>query len=72
MRAFSPTPIQLIVSVAEFTLETGNSSRAGNSSIKIRLGVNLRRGNSGFYSVFDEINVLLRFPTLFFTPILFI
>ena len=28
--------------------------------------------DSGFYSVFDEISVLLRFPTLFFSAILFI
>ncbi len=52
--------------VAEFTLETGNSST------KTRLSVNLRTGNSKLYGVFDELDVLLRFPTLFFGAILFI
>ncbi len=42
------------------------------SAWKPAFSVNLRRGNYGFYGVFDEINILLRFPTLFFSAILFI
>ena len=34
--------------------------------------MNLRTGNSEFYGVFDEIDVLLRSPVLFFGVILFI
>ena len=40
------------MAVAEFTLETGNSST------KTRLSVNLRTGNSKLYGVFDELDVL--------------
>ena len=35
------------------------------------ISVNLRTGNSEFYGVFDEIDVLLRSPALFFGFILF-